>query len=347
MIEFELDLQALGRTVFAFSPLAELASSLRLLGTAAPNPVHRPWLGDVAHRLQKVDMGLLRQVHPGDAKWSPSFLYPPVSSPRTTIEEQLSVLAQLSADELAVDLTNLWPDSVWPPPLRRLLNGGPDAGKQLAAELHEYWLAAIAPYWVRMAGVLEEDVSYRATQSLHRGLFALLAELHPRITLAGDRLAFDLPAHADASYSQARLTLVPSVFGWPGLVLTHERPGEFEVTYGARGTARVWEGLDHASRDGRTLEALLGRTRSTILQMLAVPRSTTELARELHQSPASISSHVTTLRDSGLATCWRAGRVVLYQQTPLATSLVELNQIDLPHLHQRPWPQLAPGDAQR
>lgn len=81
---------------------------------------------------------------------------------------------------------------------------------------------------------------------------------------------------------------------------------------------------------------LLGRTRSTILQSLTVPRSTTELARELHQSPASISAHLTALRDGGLATCWRAGRVVLYQRTPLATSLVELNQINLRHLDPRP-----------
>lgn len=57
--------------------------------------------------------------------------------------------------------------------------------------------------------------------------------------------------------------------------------------------------------------------------------STTELVRDLRQSSATVSRHLTVLRDSGLASSWRTGRVVLYQQTPLAASLIELNSSDL------------------
>lgn len=112
-------------------------------------------------------------------------------------------------------------------------------------------------------------------RSLQFGLFELLADLHPSVTVKGGRLLLGMPGHADARYGQAKLTLVPSIFVWPGVVLTHEVPGAFEVTYGARGTGRAWEGLAESPRHGDSLSALLGRSRASILVLLAVPRSTT------------------------------------------------------------------------
>jgi DNA-binding transcriptional ArsR family regulator len=52
------------------------------------------------------------------------------------------------------------------------------------------------------------------------------------------------------------------------------------------------------------------------------PGSTTELALELGQSPPAVSAHLSILRRCGLVTSWRSGRRVLYQQTPLAGSIV-------------------------
>jgi DNA-binding transcriptional ArsR family regulator len=326
VIEFLLDTTALGTTVFGFSPLAEAASSLLVVSGHEPNQVHHPWIRDVRDRLRGLDLGLLLAVAPSESRWLPDFLYPPVHSPRTSIDSQLSVVAGLTADDLVSDLADVWPGAAWPSALENLLHHGADAGKLLATELSAYWDAAVAPYWTRMTHVLEEDVAFRAMRSLERGLFALLDDVHPRVSRVGHRLLLDLPGHADATYGEAKLILVPSIFRWPGLVLTHATPGAFEITYGARGAARVWEGLGQTSREAGTLDSLLGRTRSMILQRLDVPRSTTELAREFVQSPASVSRHLTTLRDGGLATSWRTGRVVLYQQTPLGTSLVELNR---------------------
>ena len=97
-----------------------------------------------------------------------------------------------------------------------------------------------------MCGVLEDDVSHRAAMSLRDGLFGLLSDFHPEVTLAQDSRAMliDKPRFADAAYSGAALTLVPSVFVWPRLVVSHSEPGAFEGTYAARGVARVWEGMD-------------------------------------------------------------------------------------------------------
>jgi DNA-binding transcriptional ArsR family regulator len=49
---------------------------------------------------------------------------------------------------------------------------------------------------------------------------------------------------------------------------------------------------------------------------------TTQLARDLHQSPSTISEHLTVLRGNGLLVAWRADRGVLYRRTPLASSLM-------------------------
>lgn len=328
VIEFELDAEVLGNTIFGVSPLAEVASSLRVLGAQAPDPVYRPWLAETRGPLRRLpagDVDVLMQVAPA-SKWAPDFLFPPVVAPKTTFAEQLHVVSGLAIEVLVDDLTTVWPGASWPPQLRGLLDRGADAPEALARLLASYWSVGIAPYWDRILAVLEEDVSFRASRSLRGGLFDLLADLHPRVTLSGSRLLIAMSAHADASYGQAKLSLVPSVFVWPGMVLTHGSPGKFEVTYSARGAGRVWEGKTHARTEGDALAALLGRSRAAILDFLSVPVSTTQIAHYMRQSPALVSQHLAVLRDCGLATSRRNGRSVLYQQTPLATSLMTFNQ---------------------
>jgi DNA-binding transcriptional ArsR family regulator len=64
------------------------------------------------------------------------------------------------------------------------------------------------------------------------------------------------------------------------------------------------------------------RLRAAILSCLALPKSTTDLARELGQSAPSVSFHLSVLRRNGLVTSWRSGRRVLYRRTPLASGLL-------------------------
>jgi DNA-binding transcriptional ArsR family regulator len=52
-----------------------------------------------------------------------------------------------------------------------------------------------------------------------------------------------------------------------------------------------------------------------ILRAVAVPLSTSDLARALGQSKPAVSAHLAVLRRSGLVTSRRAGRRVLYQCT--------------------------------
>jgi DNA-binding transcriptional ArsR family regulator len=118
----------------------------------------------------------------------------------------------------------------------------------------------------------------------------------------------------------------PSVFTWPNLIIGHEAPDEFSLIYAARGVGRVWEGLPSTASPMGDLDTLIGRTRAAILFRLDVPMTTTQLARDLHQSPSTVSEHLTVLRGNGLLISWRAGRGVLYRRTPLASSLVAASE---------------------
>lgn len=324
MLRFKLSVDVLGNTRFAYSPLAEVASSIRLLGSPRIGHIHQPWLREVRSELDDIDLAQLCGVAP-PGRWAPGFLFTPSSSPQTTIEQQLQMLLELPPEVLGRDLEEVWSDRDIPRPVHALITAGAAGTRRLADLIWEYWQVAIEPYWPRMCAVLEDEVGYRASQTLAGGLFALLADLHPEVSLDGEQLNVDKPHHADAWYTGAELTLIPSVFAWPHLIVDHDDEGGFSLTYAARGVGRVWEGISCLERQEDGLGALLGRTRAAILSRLSVPMSTTQLARELRQSPGSVSQHLSILRDSGMAISWRSGRSVFYRQTPLAESLIAAN----------------------
>jgi DNA-binding transcriptional ArsR family regulator len=84
--------------------------------------------------------------------------------------------------------------------------------------------------------------------------------------------------------------------------------------------AELWENTMAEQPD--PLSALVGRTRASLLAILAVP-GTTQLAERLELSPAAVSQHLKILKDAALVSAHCRGRMVLYQRTPAATTLLE------------------------
>ena len=330
MLLFELSPDLLGRVRFAFSPMAEVGASLRLLGSPQVDHVHLPWVrrtraeldeADRAGRGAAADLAVLTAVCP-PGRWAPDVFFTPSKGPTTTIEQQLEMLAATDFATVLDDLTVVWSDRPMPAALRELA-GRDDPMRRLVDAIARYWEVAVEPHWLRICAVLEDDVAYRASRAVSGGLFELFEDLHPDVAESNGMLGVRKPQHADAQYSGSELTLTPSVFLYPDLVVGHDR-GKFCMTYGARGVARAWEGLSAESRqEADALEALLGRARANVLVRLSIPLTTTQLAREMEMSPANISQHLSVLRDSGLVTSWRSGRSVLYRQTALATSVIE------------------------
>lgn len=320
MIRFRLSPDVLGTVRLALSPLVEVGASLRLLTSPRPAAVHRGWLRRVSAELDRIDLDLLLATVP--AGGAPlAVLFPSALGRATTIEQQVITLAATPAEPILDDLVRIWSGRARPRSVQRLIEAGPAAPRLLADAITGYWAIAIAPYWDRMRAVLEDDLAYRSDRSASGGLFSLLEDLHPEVSLDGAMLKIDKPHYPDATYEGNHMTLVPSIFLWPTLVLDHEADA-FELTYPARGVGRVWEELADQPAADDPLGALIGASRSAILHQLVIPLSTTQLARRLEQSPATVSRHLAILRDSGMVVSWRSGRSMLYRRTALAGSLI-------------------------
>jgi DNA-binding transcriptional ArsR family regulator len=326
LITFVLSPDVLGQTRFSFSPLTEATLSLWLLGQPRLSDVHSPWLQLARGRLEGVDLELLLSVVP-PGRHIASCLVPPGRVLQPSLEDQLTALTDLAVEDLERDLQEVWSGRTAPRRVASLLKSGPRATAYLAEALWDYWDAAIQPYWPRMCAVLEDDVSHRMKGLIDDGYYSLFRDLHPEISIEGDRMFVDKPHFDESVHHASEMILTPSVFAWPKLILQDGAAGQFGLTYGVRGVARVWEGHDAPTvTDAESLAALLGRTRAAILRRTSVPMSTTQLARELRQSPASVNAHLAVLRDAGLLTSRRSGRSILYRQTPLAEYMVSAQQ---------------------
>jgi len=321
-VVFRLQMNAadLRRMRFAYSPLAEVTESLCMLRCGRISEQYRGWFETIRDRLHGVDMQLLRVALP---PWpqAPRFMFVGAADPGTTIEQQLRLVADYPADQLRQDLTESWGDTGLPPAAERLLSDG--AGR-LADALWEYWQAAISPYWARIRALLDADVGYRVTRLADGGIECLLADLHPRVKLHDRAVQVGTQGPVtEHDLSGAGLLLVPCSFIWPYLEVGIGNPSPSYLIYGARGIGTLWHDRSFSEPDrSHVLDELLGRSRAAILISVALPMSTTDLARELGQSPPAVSAHLSVLRRSGLVTSRRSGRRVLYQRTPLATSII-------------------------
>lgn len=194
---------------------------------------------------------------------------------------------------------------------------------KVAQELDRYWQAAIAPVWPRVRAVCTADVTYRMEQFAIGGLARVLAGLHAELTWEADRLLVDKPHHCTQRFdlSGTGILLLPCAFVWPTLMVECCGVDQPALTYPARGVAELWtkSPAEHAD----PLTALVGRTRATLLTVLDLPRSTTQLAGQLGLSPPAVSQHLKVLKEAGLVTGRRRGKMVLYQRTRAATTLLE------------------------
>ncbi|MEH1127805.1 ArsR/SmtB family transcription factor [Micromonospora sp. CPCC 206061] len=322
MIRLRMGVADVARIRFGYSPLAEVVQSLYQLSSPGVSTLHRPWWEATRGRLPGVDMALLRAVLPANA-YVADFLFSAASHPGG-IDEQLRLVAQADVAEIRADVAAAWGRDPIPAPARDLVAEGAAGARRLADSLWRYWSVAIEPHWQQLRAVLEDDVAYRAAQLTTGGVDALLSGLHPEVSVRGEELRIDKRRHSVAhDLAGDGLTLFPSVFAWPRLMVDKAPGRPATLVYACRGVGRLWgRGSDQPGCDSDALGALLGQSRAAILGRLALPKSTTDLASELGQSPPSVSFHLSVLRRSGLVTSWRSGRRVVYRRTQLADGLV-------------------------
>ncbi|MFJ8744373.1 DUF5937 family protein [Embleya sp. NPDC127516] len=313
----------LARMRFAVSPMWEVGPSFRLLCSGAAHAIHRPWIEQVRPRVAAagLDRGRLAELIPPSG-YVPDFLNPAPTGPTSTLAAELAEIVATPVASVRRDLDRLRHERGGLGPRTEALYADPRARlARVAEEIETYWELALAPYWARIRAVLDADVFHRARQVAERGAGRLLNELHPSVSWDDDTLRLGRRERAlSRRTAGAGLLLIPSVFTGPDPFTRVTPPEPPQLAYPARGIGGLWTPRPVTGTEA--LAAVLGRSRTLLLSELDTPASTTELARRTGLSAAAVSQQLTALRDAGLVTAHRAGRVVLYARTTIAESFL-------------------------
>ncbi|GAA2102100.1 DUF5937 family protein [Streptomyces albiaxialis] len=319
-MEIAFSAEDMARTRFAVSPLWEVVASVRVLKGADPGGLHRRWTERVRPALAaaKLDLAPLFDLIAVPTRGIPGFLVPPPTTPQPSLEVELTTLRATPEAELRRTTTKAALPRV------EALCADPDRELgRLAEAVAAYWEVALAPHWARIRALCEGDILYRATRFADGGARRLFADLSPQTAWDSGTLRLEhrfLSGRRDLA--GRGLLLCPSVFVWPRIFVTLEdHEPQPALRYPPRGVGTLWE--PRPCRSTRVLAAVLGRTRALLLAELAEPASTTDLAHRMGLSPGAVSQHLTALRDAGLVSAHRTGRVVLYARTRVAEALVE------------------------
>jgi DNA-binding transcriptional ArsR family regulator len=321
MITYEFGIDDVAAMRFAVSPVHELVTSLVALRDMETAALHRPWLQSLSGRIDGAALRPLVALVPTRG-YTPDFLTPPPAGRSGEIGEELARIAATPLDQVVLDINHAaeqmgYDDSLTGPWLR-------DPAAALAralATMGDFWEVALAGRWGRIRALLEDDIAHRATALATGGLAATLGNLHPTARWCGDRLEVDTRHDELCVLGGRGLVLMPSAFRCRRAAAINDPPWQPTVIYPARGLATLW--APRADAGPEALGRVVGAARARLLVALDAPCSATELGRRTGMSPASVSEHLTALRDAGLATSRREGRYVVHERTERATRLLD------------------------
>jgi DNA-binding transcriptional ArsR family regulator len=308
------------RTKFAIAPLMELVGSVYALRDPDRYVVHRPWARWARRRTAHLDLGLLDVATPVRRPFYPVFIGPPPRAPHAQVHAELERVLRTPPGQVAAEVARAYPQGV--PAAGRLLVEDPARGLELlVGQMRALWDAALAPWWTRIAAVLESEIAGRARRLAAVGPQAAFTDLHPSVRWEDGSVCVHptRKASADVDLAGRGLLLVPAAFAWPNVWPRSDPPWAPALVYPPPGIAQLWDSEDgHAASP---LAALMGRGRARVLLALERPASTLELARRLGASPGGISQHLGVLRRAGLVAGRREGRFVVYTRTSKGDAL--------------------------
>ena len=299
---------------FAPNAVWESFSSIRAIAHPRSHLLHSR-LAELLPARPDFDLGLLFELAE-PCQWVPDIFGPvPTGSIHDPIG-QYDALCDTDRDVVSGDLAFLREAA---PASAAAAMGPAEYVERVTAALKGYHRAVLAPLWERVVAITEADIAHRHATVLEDGIGVAIDDLHDKLSYAEAKIRVDMSEHDIAVQANgAGVWFVPSVFLWPWVSVEFETDQPV-ISYAARGAGLVWE----RPRENRlSLSSLIGRSRAAILEHLAVPRSTTWLARSLHLAPATVSAHLAVMSASGLLDSRKSGREVLYARTPIAEDLL-------------------------
>jgi DNA-binding transcriptional ArsR family regulator len=330
MITIPLSTEDLTKVRLAPSPLWETVASFGVLLHYGGDTVHAPWVTRARRVLPGTDLSALVAAMCVAGR-CPDFLTPPPDASVVSFEEELERLRATPLEVVHTEVQMLVqaekeqfgplaPDKAC---LLEIYLKDPEGSlKRLVDTLKRYHDLTIAPYWPRIQEHLEGDTIKRGQALALGGVEALLSNLHPKASYSGGILELDKTCEAVIEPAGRGITLVPCVFAWPRVEVLVQPGYRPTLAYGPRGVASLWTSSSSPTPNGTALEAALSAGRASVLKNIAVPRTTTALARQLYLSPAAVSAHLSRLKVAGLAEPHRSGRKVYYRLSGAGESLL-------------------------
>jgi len=320
VLRFRFDHEDLVRTRFAISPLFDLEWSTDVLRDPAAHSLHLPWVRAARARLEGFDYALLDTLARSRHNYVPDFLAPPPTTPLADLETELERVRSTPPETVVREIGWLLSGDPVPDVVRPLLDDPERGLEELTRVMAGYFERAIAPWWPEIRGALEADILHRARRLTAGGAIEVFDDLHPDVRWRDGGLEIDRPRELEIDLGGRGLLLVPAAFAWPRIFIMADEPWQPALIYTPRGIGTLWAPAEGG--DPRALEALLGRRRATILQVLGTPAATSDLAARLGASPAGVNEHLGILRRAGLVRAAREGRRVLYERTAVGDALL-------------------------
>lgn len=313
MLRVHFTAEDFARTRFAArpAPLQELHAALTTAMTQSGGPLFAPWRGRILRSLPATSSPLADLVPAGHP---PSFL----DILGDTVADGFKQIRATSPGLVRSELERVYGTMPAPRWIRDLHADDETAWHTLHRAQQATYETVLAPVWSVVQDLHREAFTRYALTVAEHGVAATLTGLAP-----GSRLhegVWEWPGAAparDVCLDGRGLVLLPT-FHHPAGPLLQDTPGQAAVL-----TYPAGPGLPPTAGDpavsAEALAAVLGRTRLDALPLLAEPHTTTSLARALHVSNATASSHAAALRSAGMATTTRTGRSVTHQRTALGT----------------------------
>ena len=313
MLRVQFTAEDLLHTRFAASPAPLMELGLAFATLQRREALFDGWRAEVNAMLPRAARRLFDLLPPGGA--GPLFLDPISDGLEDGIDAVLSARRGFVRHELRRICAGGQPITPW---IRALDEGDPAAWQVLGEAVRGGYEAVIGPAWPRVWRSFRGEIAWRGRLMAERGVRGMLETIHPAARWQDTTLHFDVDRRLTVRPDGRGVTLMPSAF-WTGRPLIDTYPdGSTLIVYPAL-TALP---LVDESVVGDPLADLLGRTRAAVLALTTDARTTSDLARELGISAASVSEHTRTLRSAGLLVTERAGKAVLHSRTALGDHLL-------------------------
>ncbi|MGW4897198.1 ArsR/SmtB family transcription factor [Kitasatospora sp. NPDC004240] len=294
-------------------PLQELNVALTMMGRQDDDLLHGSWRRRALRALPKAALPLADLVPAGRA---PRFL----DTLAHSLPDALDQVRSAPADLVAAELERVYAPARTPAPawIHRLHRGDAEAWHSLRRAQQAAFEILLAPVWAQIQDLHHTEFVTRAVQLAEHGVGPLLTGLLPGARLHAG--LWELPGTPrDIHLGGRGLLLLPS-FHWNGGPLLCDLPDHpLTITYPA-GTGLLPP--PDVAHGPQALAKVIGNTRTELLRQLTEERTTTDLARRLGVSAATISAHTAALRGAALISTSRAGKAVLHRRTALGDLLL-------------------------